>query len=61
MPVTLPAVDVAAEEIERWFDGLCLPPEHDQEPHSFRACASDVIAALWDAGYAITPTGRGAS
>ena len=52
-----PAVDVVAEEVERWLSAQRLPVEHDPDAAAIRECAADVVAALWDAGYAVTPQG----
>ena len=54
--MTRPAIDVAEEEIE---EGLLTEHGIALEPDDVRRLAANVIAALWDAGYSITPSAPG--
>lgn len=50
-----PAVDVVADELATLVRAVSTSGQPD--PATVRSAAADVVAALWDAGYAVTPQG----
>lgn len=51
-----PAVDVVADELATLAQRI-TPSPYEPDPVIVRSAAADIVAALWDAGYAVTPQG----